>query len=612
MFEDKKQPGAIKDNDEPTQVSLDSSTAIYRQFFFTGTHNSYSGNLNGMKREGIETQLREGLRFFEFDLFSYHTQTKLKTTWPEVVDEFMVFEYLGKTHLLTYSETTGILKIYLLNTDEPELLYENSDSPFVKGERSFSVLPIDANLYVLTSHGSNGELAIYRFDNHSLAFLHSEKRENTEMKLFAFVYEGEAYLTLQNQNAATFSIHNITLSENTALVSKALYETTSVPAGETFTPFVQNNTLYIFRHNNKSVTYFTVETLHTKAEKWTVKTRVKNSSGLLKGAVQTSFTTDGKLFINTYTSTGNVVGNQLVMDNEKPNLVNEYVNEVDMLAGARANIYPSTGGYYLMLQKEAKVQLSFIKIGELVLGHDAPGDEVDLDVDNPNSILLADWIQYIAEWSEEHPSHEPLFIMTELKEYEQWIADAKWQNIIRLMQENFGEKLRYHHSSGFQEESIVDQRKIVDGKTLYFMDESGDKEGGLLGKVILYIQPNNKITKSEYTGNFMPFETTSGKLQANFLQLKRYRENNKLVSPDWRKPENYGNDIGKHIDHKDNSYISRIFHMESSAGDSQYGNIQCTNVMFAVSDRPFDQGLYAEYVQQQKVKNELKNVPACE
>jgi len=143
------------------------------------------------------------------------------------------------------------------------------------------------------------------------------------------------------------------------------------------------------------------------------------------------------------------------------------------------------------------------------------------------------------------------------------------------------------------------------------MDKNGSKQGGLLGKVVLYIQPNIKITQSEHTNNFHPFATTDGMLQENLLQLKRYRENNKLVSPDWRKPSSYGNDIGAFIDAKDDSYISRIFHMQSPEGDGQYDNIRCTDVMFAVSDRPYE-GLYLEYAEQQDVKNELEKVVGCD
>ena len=87
--------------------------------------------------------------------------------------------------------------------------------------------------------------------------------------------------------------------------------------------------------------------------------------------------------------------------------------------------------------------------------------------------------------------------------------------------------------------------------------------------------------------------------------------NNKLVSPDWRKPGNYGNDVGRFIDAKDDSYISRIFHMQSSAGNSQYANIRCTDVMFAVSDRPFDSGPYANYVKEQKAKNSMQPLVGC-
>ena len=438
----------------------------------------------------------------------------------------------------------------------------------------------------------------------------SDNLGTTNVSLATFIYQGDAYLSVISDNSSKFGIRKLTFEGNVGTIGSVLYEDVSIESGETLFPFEQDNSLYIFRHDPDLITNFTVELMDTGGNTWSKANSTLGTSERLMGTVQASYT-DGKFYVNSYGSNGDVIGFRLIMDNNIPNLVYEYNNEGSMLTEADPNIYPAENGYYLFLQKGQEVQLLYVDIGKLTLGHDAPGDEVDFTVDNPSSIFLEDWISYIVDWSNAHPYHEPLFIMTELKDYEQWMVDAKWQNIIRLMQESFGDKLRYHSSSGFSSESIVDNDNIVDGKTRYFMDENGSKEGGLLGKIVLYIQPNINITKSEYTNNFEPFATKDGELQENFLQLKRYRENNKLVSPDWRHAENYGNDIGAHIDHKDDSYISRIFHMESPDGDGQYDNIRCTDVMFAVSDRPY-QGLYVDYVEEQKVKNQLESVSGCD
>ncbi len=596
--------------EEPNQVSLDSTKAIYRQFSFRGSHNSYSGNQNGMKREGIKTQLEKGLRFFEFDLYSYHTQNILKRTWTEDADVLTVFDYLEKTELLTYSKTSGIIKIYNVTTGGPQQIYENIETPVISGKRVFATLAFNGNLYVFSYHQDSGDLTIYNFENNKLSTIYSGYIKASQMKLFPFAYNNHVYLAQHDLDDSTYKIQAVSLASNTASLNETVYNLNAVSSEDNLTPFQQDNKLYIFRHNVNYVTSFTVETINTTGNLWSKNSSITDNSSLLSGRVETSYS-NGKLFINAYTANGNIMGSQLIMDNEKPNIVNECTNDIELLAGAQSNVFPCSKGYYLFLKKDSNIQLSVIDIGTLVLGHDAPGDEVDLTVDNPQSIVLADWIAYMSNWSNEHPNHEPLFIMTELKDYEQWMADAKWQNIIKLMQENFGNKLRYHNSSGFQNESIVDQTKIVDGKTLYFMDENGSKEGGLLGKVVLYIQPNNNITKSDYTNNFKPFNTTDGMLQENFMQLKRYRINNKLVSPDWRYPSDYGGNLGNYIDQKDDSYVSRIFHMENAAGDGQYDNIHCTNVMFAVSDRPFDNGLYQEYVNEQKVKNKLVVLEGC-
>eukprot|EP00965_Chrysotila_dentata_P081940 2704103-Pleurochrysis_carterae.AAC.1 len=49
------------------------------------------------------------------------------------------------------------------------------------------------------------------------------------------------------------------------------------------------------------------------------------------------------------------------------------------------------------------------------IGHDAPGDELDLDHGNPQTYCLENWLQIIAEWSKTH-EHNPLTVMVDLKD----------------------------------------------------------------------------------------------------------------------------------------------------------------------------------------------------
>lgn len=603
-------PSKGEENPDPEPVVRDSTTAFYRQFFFRGTHNSYSGNQGGMEREGLATQLERGLRFFEFDLFSFYTAEEFRANWTEEVDYLSSFHHMDKSYLFSYSNVGGLLKIYEVVNGEQELRYDNSTNPWTEENREFNVLNYQGEQYVLDYVPTSGDLTVHNFDGTVLSELGSKNAGVVNARLSSFVFDEKAFITLYSSDMGTYEIKEVIIDGDDVGLGSTLYKVESVPSGESFYPFEQDDRLYIFRHNVNTVTNYRVESIGIGNTSWSMENSEMGSSDLLKGDV-TMVQSNGKTYVNSYTSNGNVIGSQLIIDEDIPVLVYEYNNETDVLVGAEVKLNSMDTGYNLLLKKGNAVQLLAIHVGELVLGHDAPGDEVDLTVDNPSSILLEDWIDYMVQWSDNNPNHEPLFIMTELKEYEQWLADAKWQYIIELMQAKFGDRLRYHSSSGFHSEGIVDQEKIVDGKTLYFMDENGSKEGGLLGKVVLYIQPNNNITKSEYTNNFQPFGTSSGVLQENFLQLKRYREDNKLVSPDWRNPDNYGNDIGAYIDAKDDSYISRIFHMESSDGDGQYDNIRCTNVMFAVSDRPYE-GLYVDYAEEQEVRNDLEKVVGCD
>ncbi len=595
---------------EPETLVQDSTNAIYRQFFFRGTHNSYSGNFGGMKREGIGTQLERGLRFFEFDLFSFHTYIEMQTDWTDKVDGFSVFEYDDNPYILSYSHIGEDLKVYRIVNGKLELVYGKSGRPHQQVEKKFYMLSHNKTQYIMDYEPGSGYVTIHRFNGTSLTSMGTFNLGVINADLSTFFFNGKAYLGIYTRDEGSYKIQEILLAGEEVALGNTPFETKAVTSKEMLYPFEQDDRLYVFRHNVNSVTNFRVESVDVNNMPWIIKDSRTGTSDFLMGAVQVT-QTNGKLFVNSYAANGDVFGTQLIIDDGEPNLVYEYNNTEDMLSGANVSLYPSDKGVYLFLQKGHTVQLSSISLGKLTLGHDSPGDEVDLSVDNPPSVFLEDWIGFLVRWSNENPNHEPLFIMTELKEYEQWLADAKWQNIIELMQSQFGNKLRYHNSSGFHSESLVEGSKIVDGKTLYFMDENGSKEGGLLGKVVLYIQPNNNITKSASTNNFEPFVTKDGVLQENFLQLRRYRENNKLVSPDWRYPNKYGNDIGAYIDDKDNSYISRIFHMESSDGDGQYDNIRCTDVMFALSDRPYE-GLFTGYADQQQVKNELKSVNGCD
>lgn len=594
----------------PVSKERDSTNAIYRQFFFSGTHNSYSGNLGGMKREGIKTQLERGLRFFEFDLFTFDFKNDLHTTWHELVDGYFMLDYNDVPYLFTYSQGLGVLKAYLLDNGGKQMVYDNLNDPFEAVERRFYTLKYGSADYFLGYVPSNGYLNVYQFNGSSITKIGAISLGVEDAKLYTFTFEGKSYIGILAENERTYTIKEISIYEDRISLGNSLYTKTSVPLGESINPFTQNNKLYLFSHNKNTVTNYKVESIKISESSWSIENSVMRNSSLLSGTILAIQSND-KIYVNSYTANGAVIGAQLIIEGEVPELAFEYYKSDDLLTSAISTFHALDSGYYFLLRKGAEVQLMSINIGELTIGHDAPGDEVDLNVDNPSSILLEDWINYMAQWSNAHPNHEPLFIMTELKEYEQWLADAKWRQIIYLMQEKFGRKLRYHSSSGFQNESIIDKTKIVDGKTLYFMDENGSKEGGLLGKIVLYIQPNNKITQSQYTNNFRPFNSTNGELHQNFLQLKRFRENNKLVSPDWRYPKNYGSNIGSYIDNRDDSYISRIFHMQSSAGDGQYENIQCTDVMFGVSDRPYE-GLYVEYVNEQKVKNKLQKVKGCD
>lgn len=598
-------------NPPPISVEMDSATAIYRQFFFRGTHNSYSGNLGGMRREGIETQLDMGLRFFEFDLFSFYTQQELLTTWAEETDNFAVFEYDEEIHILSYTKTSGVLKIDKLTNSVLERVYQNTNATLKNASPLFSTMFYGNRMYVLAYESVGGHLTVYDFNGTELNEVLSENLGVNDADLWTFVFNDQAYVSIRAFDDATFTIRKININKGAMFLGNPLYEQNSIPIADKLYPFEQNDKLYIFKHNVNTITNFEVVSVNTdNINAWAKSENKKGTSDLLKGNVQASWA-KGRLYLNSYVANGYVIGCQLIMDNNTPNIVYEYNNENDMISGAESGFFPSSKGFYLFLRKGTSIQISSIGVSQLTLGHDAPGDEVDLSVDNPQSIFLEDWIASLAAWSDKNADHEPLFIMTELKEYEQWIADSKWQNIIGLMKTYFGDKLRYHSSDGFHNEPIVEKNKIIDGKSQYFMDKNGSKQGGLLGKVILYIQPNNNITKSTYTNNFVPFSTSDGQLQKNYLQLRRYRENNKLVSPDWRSPHDYGNNIGAYINSKDDSYISRIFHMQDDRGNGQYDNIRCTDVMFAVSDKPF-QGLYLEYVDEQKVKNKLENVVGCE
>ena len=111
-----------------------------------------------MKREGIETQLEAGLRFFEFDLFSFHTQKELQATWTEDVDAFSVFDSMGDTYMLTYMNATGKTTVYKVLDGETEISSEKTEVKWEGVERKFSIVSRSTGEYIFNYAPGNGDL----------------------------------------------------------------------------------------------------------------------------------------------------------------------------------------------------------------------------------------------------------------------------------------------------------------------------------------------------------------------------------------------------------------------------------------------------------------------
>ena len=315
LFEDEKQPG-MPPKDNGSKISQDSAKAIYRQFFFWGTHNTYSGNLDGMKREGIKTQLESGCCFYEFDLFSYYTQTLLSKTWLENVDNFEVFDYSNKTYLLSYSKSDTLLKAYLITALNSTFVCETTKEFSGPGQISLETLSFDNELFVLL-YRPDGNLTVYLFKDNSFTSIFTGDIGVTESKLSPFSYNGKAYLGVSNPVDSKYNIYKLIVSDTGFSVGDAVLQLSQVNPDEILAPFEQNNTMHIFRHNVNSVTSIKVETLITSGEKWLTEASISAYSDLLKGAISVS-SKNGKLFINSYTTNGLDTGTQLVMDNGRP------------------------------------------------------------------------------------------------------------------------------------------------------------------------------------------------------------------------------------------------------------------------------------------------------
>lgn len=591
---------------------LDSASATYRQFFFRGTHNSYSGNLDGMRREGIKTQLDSGLRFFEFDLFPYYTERLLQQPLTTTKEQWIVMEKSRAPYLLSYDDLVGSLKLFRLEKAQTLGPTENAALLLSSGKRCFLGLTVDTLSLLFSHHPNSGKLDIIRVEDSTLLPLAALRLQPGNLDLSAFTWNGDLFLGIQDLDNKHFSIKRLGLTDAASVIlGETTMSLTSIPKDENLLPFVQNDRLYLLHHRADSTAVLGVTPLNTSGAAWSCNRKISIDTGMPKGKLQISYTPGGALFLNLLSGDTSLSARQLLIDNGEPQLPHAYSLSTNLTGYAYTSVFPAIDGCYLLSEGDDELQVMAVHRGTLTLGHDAPGDEVDLSVDNPQSIFLSDWLAYMADWSNKHPDHEPLFIMTELKDYREWLAGAEWQEIIGLMQQHFGSRLRYHYSRGFHTEPMVDKAKIVDGATRYFTDENGKKEGGLLGKVVLYIQPNISILDENQSNKGRTFSGHNSLLQAHFLQLRRYREDNKLISPDWRSPERYGSDIGAFIRKHDRSYTCRIFHMQSHKGNEQYEGIRCAEVMFAVSDRPYDPGPFAAFVAEQRLRNNMQKPAGC-
>ena len=82
--------------------------------------------------------------------------------------------------------------------------------------------------------------------------------------------------------------------------------------------------------------------------------------------------------------------------------------------------------------------------GDYLIGHGSHGSEVDHHGDNPDTILLRDWLEIIDNWSTQHPDHAPITITLDLKDnltdnYSH--ATGSFSALNELLEDIFSEKL---------------------------------------------------------------------------------------------------------------------------------------------------------------------------
>jgi hypothetical protein len=78
------------------------------------------------------------------------------------------------------------------------------------------------------------------------------------------------------------------------------------------------------------------------------------------------------------------------------------------------------------------------------VGHDEPGDEVQLGGGNPATPRLADWLATIATWSDAHPWHAPITLVIDLKDRlasKRYYENGNFAYLNQMLVDAFGERL---------------------------------------------------------------------------------------------------------------------------------------------------------------------------
>lgn len=524
--------------DEKAAVSeeiVTTSVEYYGDYSFAGTHNSYSGDERGT----VADQLNAGLSFVEFDLWPIHSDNAYKSNWDANERVLTSFEWQGDTYLVNYESEDGQVSIDQFTGDDIDNVFQTNWSA---KERVLTTLQLgSAASYIVNYRPDNGKVSIDKYSADGLANVYQTSWSAKDRVFISFHTSTAAYLVNYRADNGQISIDEFTGSSLSNVYSSSWSAKERV-----LTSFEWGGVLYLVNYSSESgqisIDKFDGSSLTNQYQtEWDAEDREISA-----------FVLDSIPYLFNYKKSG---GELAINGFDGGDLYVVYAQ--DWANGSRVfTTCDYSGSPYLVNYKSDNGQISIDQYKtEFVLGHDYPGDEVATGDGNPESALLEDWVDIIAEKMNASDYHGyPIVLMLELKKYKPWIQNDLWDIMLQEVEDVLSDG-NYCYMGSAAKPNGVGRNTPLDS---------------VKNKVIIYLEPNSDVDDSG-------------------TSLESFRDDRLYHSYDWSDYDNKVDELIEKIEDKaDDGVLVRVFELQEN---TSYGDLSTMGDLlnYAVSDDPYDE-----------------------